>query len=201
MNSHEYIRKRTYCSGHIKEVLCMLQLSNTNWSYVGPRASQPYPPPPLHSPFVSKSLTRDTKGAGGRGRGRCWSSSASYAPAEFSHGSDPSNMPVHLSFLMGHPSLDRTPLSEHQSQRCPAQQQRSLRGGGGGGREPRRGSEAGRGWGDGGKRMCCIFEIPPLWEKIVGPLHWNPTYIPSMDNCNYLTLSLAAIKQSIEWRL
>jgi hypothetical protein len=159
LDSHECIRKRTYCSGHIQEVLCMLQLSNTErmWDHVWAKL---YPPPP-HSPFVSKSLIRDTKGTGGRGC--CWSSPASCAPAEFSHGSDPSNMPAHLSYLTGHLSLERTPLSEHQSQRCPTQQQRSLGGGGGKGREPRRGGEAGggRGWGRRETHVLC-FEVPPL---------------------------------------
>jgi hypothetical protein len=34
------------CSGHIQEVLCMLQHSNTNWAYVGPRVRQVLTPPP-----------------------------------------------------------------------------------------------------------------------------------------------------------
>jgi hypothetical protein len=50
LKSLEYIRKRTYCSGHIQEVLCMLQLSNTNWAYVGPRVGQALPPPSPLSP-------------------------------------------------------------------------------------------------------------------------------------------------------
>jgi hypothetical protein len=116
-------------------------------------------PTPLHSPFVSKSLIRDSKGAGARGR--CWSYPASCAPAEFSHGSDPSNMPAPLSYLTGHPSLERIPLSEHQSQRCHAQQQRSLGGGGGRGegtKERRWSRRGGGGGGEGGKRMCCILK-------------------------------------------
>jgi hypothetical protein len=51
---------------------------------------------------------------------------------------------THLSYLMGHPSLERTPLSEPQSQRRQSQRRGEELGGGG------------RGGGRAGKRMCCI---------------------------------------------
>jgi hypothetical protein len=121
----------------------------------GPRATQALPLPPLHPPFVSKSLTRDTKGAGVEGGG-----------VAVSHLLPPAlrpNSPTalihqiclrHLSHLMGHPSLERTPLSEPQSQRCPASQQRSLGGGGAG--LPRRGEEACWGGGGAGRENACV---------------------------------------------
>ncbi len=46
----------------------------------------------------------------------------------------------HLSYLIGHPFIERTPLSEPQSRRCPRlHNNRDLKGGGG---LPRRGEEA-----------------------------------------------------------
>ncbi len=57
-----------------------------------------------------------------------------------------------LSHLTGHPSLERTPLSEPQSQRCPCLPTTTELGERGGG-VPRRGDEA---WCGAGKRMCYI---------------------------------------------
>ncbi len=83
---------------------------------------QPKPhPSPLHPPFVSKSLTRDTKGARVEGGGVAV---GHLLPPVLRPNS--STALIHqicqrqLSHLMGHPSLERTPLSEPQSQRCPA---------------------------------------------------------------------------------
>jgi hypothetical protein len=116
----------------------------------------PPPPPPICLQVPDQGHQRSR---GGGGRGRCWSSPASLAPTEFSHSSDPSNMPAPSVTFDGSPpiSLERTPLSEPQSQRCPASQQRSLGGGGGEGL-PRRGGEACKeGGGRAGKRMCYIL--------------------------------------------
>ena len=59
-------------------------------THVGTQAISP-PPTPL---FVSSPLSGVQEDRGGRGRSRCWSSPASWAPTAFSHGSDPSYMPV-----------------------------------------------------------------------------------------------------------
>ncbi len=71
-----------------------------------------------------------------------------------------------LSYLIGHPSIERTPLSEPQSQRCPRLHDSGALGGGKEGL-PRRGEEAWWGGGRGRRENACVvFEIPPLWEKI-----------------------------------
>ncbi len=99
-------------------------------------------PPPLSTPHLSPVPDQGhQRSQGGGGRGRCWSSPASCAPTEFSHGFDPSNMSAVLSHLMGHPSPERTPLSEPQSQRCPCLTTTELGRREGGG-SPRRGDEA-----------------------------------------------------------
>jgi hypothetical protein len=158
LNSHELIEKElTVQVTSKRSCVCCSQLSGTNWAYVGPCASQALPlPPPLHPPFVSKSLTRDTKGAGVEEGGVAvghllppvlWQNS----PTALIH----QICQRHLLHLMGHPSLERTPLSEPQSQRCPASQQRSL--GGGGVTKERRWNLLGGGGGKGRKNACVIF--------------------------------------------
>jgi hypothetical protein len=111
--------------------------------------------------LVSMSLNQGHQGSRGRGRGRCWSSPDPCAPAELSHGSDPSNMTIALSSLTDHPSLGRTLLSEHHSQRMSRPTTTEL-----GGREPRRGGGAGGGGGAGkggkaGTHVVYTFEAPP----------------------------------------
>ena len=74
-------------------------LCGTNWACEettwGPK---PYPPHPTPL-FVSGPLSGVQEDRGGKGRSRCWSSPASWAPTAFSHGSDP----PYMSFLFsGH---------------------------------------------------------------------------------------------------
>ncbi len=140
-----YIKELTVQVPSKKSCVCYSRLSGTNWAYVDHVQTQAsFPPPPTSStPICLQSLTRDIKRTGvGRGRSRCWSSPVSCAPTEFSHGSDPSNMLAPPAHLMGHPSLERTPLSEPQSQRCPCLDNNGAWGGGG---LPRRGDEASQG--------------------------------------------------------
>ncbi len=53
---------------------------------------KPYPPP--HPPICLQPLSGTTRELGWEGRSRCRPSPASRAPTAFSHGSDPSYMPV-----------------------------------------------------------------------------------------------------------
>jgi hypothetical protein len=78
-----------------RSCVCYSHLSGTNWAYVDHVQTQALFLPPSPPPICLQSLTRDIKRTGvGRGRSRCWSSPASCALTEFSHGSDPSNMPA-----------------------------------------------------------------------------------------------------------
>jgi hypothetical protein len=134
-------------------------------------------PPPL--PLSPCPWVRDTKGAGGGGRGRRWSSPDSCAPAGFSHGSDPSDMTITLSQLTDHPSFRRTPLSEHQSRRMFHPTTTELGRGRGGG-EPRRG---GGGWGG---DACVVDFLSYLLseKKLWGRYTWIP-HTSLLGDCNH----------------
>jgi hypothetical protein len=138
LNSYEIIEKElTVQVTSKRSCVCCSQLSGTNWAYVDHVQPKPYPSPPPPPPICLQSLTRDTKGAGVEGVG-----------VAVGHLLPPSlrlnsltalihqTCQRHLSHLMGHPSLERTPLSEPQSQRCPCFTTTELGGGGG---VPRRG--------------------------------------------------------------
>jgi hypothetical protein len=58
------INKETYCSGHIQEVLFLLQLFSPQWAYVGPTCKAKLLPPPPPPPLSPCPWIRDTKGAG-----------------------------------------------------------------------------------------------------------------------------------------
>ncbi len=85
---------------------------------VGPCGGQALPPPPLYPPFVSKSLIRDTKGAGGRGEGLLLVISCLLrSDREFSHGSDLSNMPALPVIFDGSPFFgENTPVVAPESE-------------------------------------------------------------------------------------
>jgi hypothetical protein len=114
--------------------------------------------PPSTPPICLQSLTRDIKRAGvGRGRSRCWSSPVSCAPTEFSHGSDPSNMPAATGTFVGSPFYrENTPVGATEPKSTTTTE---LGERGGGVTKERR--EA---WCGGGRagNACVIFEIPPL---------------------------------------
>ena len=105
-----------------------LVLIGRMWTTCNPSLTPPPPPPPI----CLQSLTRDTKGAGVEGGG-----------VAVGHLLPPALCPnsltalihqmcqLQLSHLTGHPSLERTPLSEPQSQRCPCLSTTTELGGGG----------------------------------------------------------------------
>ncbi len=144
LNSHEkeHEKELTVQVTSKRSCACYSRLSGTNWAYVDHVQTQALLIPPSPPPICLQSLTRDIKGAGVEGGG-----------VAVGHLLSPELRPnsltalIHqicqrlLSHLMGHPSLERTPLSEPQSQRCPRlTTQRSLGEKGGG--LPRRGDEA-----------------------------------------------------------
>ncbi|MFN9982265.1 MAG: hypothetical protein ACK53Y_20225, partial [bacterium] len=106
-------------------------LCGTNWACEettwGPK---PYPPHPT-SPFVSDPLSGVQEDRGGKGRSRCWSSPVSWTRPHSLTALTLQICQMPLSYLMGHPSVESTPLSEPWIQRltCPPLKQRSLGGG------------------------------------------------------------------------
>ncbi len=119
---------RSHPRGLVYAAANSLVLIGRMWTTCNPSLT----PPPLHPPFVSKSLTRATKGARVEGGGVA----VGHLLPPVLRPNSPTALIHHicqrqLSHLTGHPSLERTPLSEPQSQRCPPSQQWSLGGGGG----------------------------------------------------------------------
>ncbi len=96
-------------------------------------------PSPLPTPHLSQVPGQGPQeNRGGKGRSRCWSSPVSGAATEFSHGTDPSNMPDPPVTSDGSPFYgENTPVGASEPKMSPLQQQRSSGGGGGG--LPRRG--------------------------------------------------------------
>jgi hypothetical protein len=141
-------------------------------------------PPPSPPPICLKSLARDIKRTGvGKGRSRCWSSPVSVAPTEFSHGTDPSNMPDPPVISDGSPFCgENTPVGAPEPKMSPLQQQRSFRGMGGCQGEEKKLDGGGGGWA--GKRMCCLKYLLSE-KKFTGPLHLNPTHISFLNSCNH----------------
>ncbi len=155
--------KETYCSGHIQEVLCILQLSSSQWAYVGPTCKAKLLPPPPPHPLSPCPWIRDTKGAGGGVR-----VAAGHLPTPTLRQGFPrlwsvryDNMPV---------TTDGSPfiIEEHPCKcagvrDCFGQQQRSW--GDGGGRGNQR-EEAWVRWGGGGEHMCGrLFEFASSLRK------------------------------------
>ncbi len=143
-----------------RSCVCYSRLSGTNWAYVDHVQTQAlFPPPPPHPLFVSSPWPGTSREPGWGGGGVAVGHLLSPVLRPNS-----STALIHhicqlpLSYLMGHPSLERTPLSESQSQRCPCLSTTTElgRGEGRGGGLPRRGDEAWWGGGGAGKSMCCI---------------------------------------------
>jgi hypothetical protein len=143
---------RSHPRGLVHATAVSLVLIGRMWTMCKPKPCSSPPSPPI----CLQSLTRDIKRAGvGRGRSRCWSSPVSCAPTEFSHGSDPSNMPASPVIFDGSPfSGENTPVRAPETKMSMPPDNNRAWGKGGG--LPRRGDEAW--WGVGGAGR----ETPPL---------------------------------------
>ncbi len=137
----------------------------------------PPPPTPL---FVSNPCQGHQGNWAGKGRSRCRPSPASRALTAFSHGSDPSYMPVAPVRSDGPPFYrENAPAGALKPEMTPPLEQRSFEEGEGGGL-PRRGVRLGGGGGGGwaGKRMCGLKHLLS-GKKFTGPLHLIlPTFLP-----------------------
>jgi uncharacterized membrane protein YgcG len=149
---------------------------------------KPYPPtpPPYLSPTFCQGCRRIGVGRGGAAVGHL------LPPGLRPHSLTALTLHIcqtPLSYLMGHPSIESTPLSEPWIQRltCPPLKQRSLGGGGkkgggwGGGSQGEGpglvgGGERGGGWGE---RSICDLKHLLSWEKtqrtvLLVPSHFFP---------------------------
>jgi hypothetical protein len=130
-----------------------LVLIGRMWTTCKPK---PYSPPPPHPLFVSSPRPGTSREPG-------WGGGGVAVGHLLSPALRPNSLTAlihhirqrHLSYLMGHPSLERTSLSEPQSQRCPRLDNNGAWGGGGyQGEEKKLGG--GEGGGRAGKGMCYI---------------------------------------------
>jgi hypothetical protein len=93
---------------------------------------KPYPSP--HPLFVSSPCQGQQESWGEKGRSRCRPSPASYAPTAFSHGSDPSYMPVAAVISDGSPFYrENAPVGAPRAGDDPASRTTELLREGGGG--------------------------------------------------------------------
>ncbi len=119
----------------------------------------------------------------GRGRSRCWSSPASCASTEFSHGSDPSYMPVALVISDRPPFYgENTPVGAPEPEMSPLT---TTELGGGGGCQGEEKKLDGGGGGAGGKTNVLYLKYLLSEKKFTGPLHLNPAHIPFLNSCNH----------------
>ena len=150
--------------------------------------TQAIPPPPSTPLFVSDLLSGVQENRGGKGRSRCWSSPASWAPTAFSHGSDPSYMSDAPVISDGPPFYrEHAPVGALDTETyLPASETTELggwgeKGGGVGGGISGRGARLGggeRGGGLGRERICDLKHLHS-WEKtqrtvLLVPTHFFP---------------------------
>ncbi len=174
LNSYEIIEKElTVQVTSKRSCVCCSPLSGTNWAYVDHVQTQALPPPPS-TPYLSPVPDQGhQRSRSGGGRSRFGSSPAFWAPTEFSHGSDPSNMSAAMSSDGSSFSRENTPCRSPRAKDVPASgQQQSVGVGGGGGGLPRRGDEAWWGGGRAGKRMCYIWNTSSLRKNSQGRCTW-----------------------------
>ena len=138
---------RTHPRGLVYAAVFSVVLIGHVKTHVGTQAIPP-PPTPL---FVSSPLSGVQEDRGGRGRSRCWSSPASWAPTAFSHGSDPSYMSDAPVISDGPPFYrEHAPVGALDTETyLPASETTELGGGGGKGGVSRRGARLGGGGGGG----------------------------------------------------
>jgi hypothetical protein len=128
----------------------------------------PSPPPPYLSPIPARDNKRTGVGRGG---------------AAVGHLLPPVLRPRSLTalthhicqrllpYLIGHPSMERTPLSEPpEPEMSPPLEQRSFGGERGGGCQGEEKKPDGGGGGGAGERMCCLKYLLSE-KKFTGPLH------------------------------
>ncbi len=157
------------------KVLYLLQHSSSQWAYVGPtckgQAITTLPPPLPVSVSLAQELWKT-----GMGRGHCWSSPDSYAPARVSHGSDPSR------YDMAAVISDRSPITTRElpckragakTMFWPATEEVGDEEGWGG--EPERGGMGGGGGGKGVGIICAsktllfyLLSEKKLWGRCTG---------------------------------
>ncbi len=165
-----------------KDLVLLLQLSSSQWVYVGPtcegQAVTALPPPPPGLCVPTSGALRDREGAGlllvtfrlmrsGKGFPRLWS-------IMIWHG-------ICHNWRITHDHRG-TPLQARRSRRqCPGRQQRWWGMRGGNQREEARRHEWGR-VGGGGKGggityvQVRLFSLPPLWKKTKRPLHLKSSH-------------------------
>jgi hypothetical protein len=164
-----------------RSCVCYSHLSGTNWAYVDHVQTQALFPPPLPTPYLSpvpdQGHQESWGGGGGVAVGHLLSPVLGpNSPTALIH----QICQPHLSYLMGHPSLERTPLSEPQSQRCPCLSTTAELGKGGGGyqgEEMKLGGGEGMGGGQSGKTHVLYLKYLLSEKNLTGPLHLNPTHI------------------------
>ena len=149
----------------------------------GDPSHTPPTPPPYLSPAPCQGCRRIGVGRGGAAVGHL------LPPGPRPHSLTALTLHIcqtPLSYLMGHPSIESTPLSEPWIQRltCPPLKQRSLGGvgekGGGGPQGEGPGSVGGRGGGGWGEKSICDLKHLLSWEKtqrtvLLVPPHFFPT--------------------------
>ena len=153
--------------------------------------------PPPHPLFVSDPLSGVQEDRGGKGRSRCWSSPASWAPTAFSHGSDPPYMSEAPGISDRSPFYrEHAPVGALDTETCPPLKQRSLGGGGGkGGSQGEGPGLVGGGWGE---KSICDLKTPPLLGKNSTDCSLGPTtLLPWMT----ASLGIRVIRSSLaDWR-
>jgi hypothetical protein len=136
-------------------------------------------PSPLPTPYLFQVPDQGhQENRGRRGRSRCWSSPVSCAPTEFSHGSDPSYMPVAPVISDRSPFYgENTPVGAPEPKMSPPSQQRSFGGGRGGGYQGEERSLMGGG-GQGGKTHVLCLKYLLSEKNSQGRYTWIlPTFL------------------------
>ena len=121
---------RSHPRGLVHATAGSLVLIGRMWTTCRPK---PYSSPPPHPLFVSSPCQGQQESWGEKGRSSCRPSPASYALTAFSHGSDPSYMPVAAVISDGSPFYrENAPVGVPRAGDDPASRTTELLRGGGG---------------------------------------------------------------------
>ncbi len=166
---------RSHPRGLVYATAVSLVLIGRMWTTCKPK---PYSSPPPYPLFVSSPWPGTSREPGWGGGGVAVGNLLSPvlrpdSPTALIH----QIRQLPLSYLMGHPSLERTPLSEPQSQRYPCLSTTTELGRGGGVSKERRWSLVGERGGQGGKTHVLYLKSLLSEKNFTGPLHLNPTHI------------------------